>query len=131
MPCCYSFECDAFNTPTCPPDDFAAALARAFPPSLSLRELPGPTNNLTKPLPVCLYGKGPLFVHSQASVDALVPFLAGWLKQRGYDGVYFDEYFPTFELSKYVGHLPPGTQFDADGDGKAETAAEMAAQHAK
>jgi hypothetical protein len=51
MPCCYSYNCDAFNTTMCPPDDYAAALARVFPQRLALRELPGPNN--TRPIPIC------------------------------------------------------------------------------
>lgn len=129
MPCCYSYNCDAYTAPTCPDDDYAAALYNAFPQRLVLREIPSVGVNET--IPICLYGKGPLFVHSQSSVNALAPFISEWVFTHRYDGVYFDEYFTTFELSQFTGRFSPGAQFDADGDMQPETGDEMAAQYAK
>ena len=102
MPCCYSFECNAFNTTTCPEDDFARALWKVYKPEWAVNEL-GPGAGT----PICTYGKGPLGCHSAASNAALVPFLAAWLVSHGYDGIYFDEYFakwtPVSLLPRYPG----------------------------
>ena len=81
-----SYDCDAFTAPTCPIDDYVRALQSVFPARLALNELPG-HGNVTKATPICSYGKGPLFVHSEESVNVLVPFLANWLKDHEYDGV--------------------------------------------
>jgi hypothetical protein len=62
-------------------------------------------------------------------LSALVPFIATWVKSHAYDGVYFDEYFKTFDLSRYTANFPSNAQFDGDGDGTPDTAAEMAAQY--
>lgn len=43
--------------------------------------------------PICAYGKGPLAVHSAHANVVLVPFLASWVKDHGYDGIYLDQYF--------------------------------------
>ena len=87
MPCCYGYECNAYNTTTCPVDDYARALWGVYKPEWAVNEL-----HKTRPgTPICRYGKGPLAVHSAQSNAALVPFLAAWLKDHGYDGVYFDE----------------------------------------
>jgi Ca2+-binding EF-hand superfamily protein len=110
MPCCFSYECNAFNTSACPEDDYARrALGAVYKPSWAVNELvagkPG--------TPICTYGKGPLGCYSAASNAALVPFLHGWLTSHAYDGVYFDEYFAEWKL---VFPFP----VDTDGDGKVD-----------
>ena len=93
MPCCFSFECDAYRTTTCPDDDFSEALRAVYPQSLAVNDLAEEGGLPLRPLaggsgvPICTYGKGPLGCHSNRSNTALVPFLAGWIKSRGYDGM--------------------------------------------
>eukprot|EP00935_MAST-01C_sp_MAST-1C-sp1_P000831 g831.t1 len=127
MPCCSSFNCDAFQSPACPKDDYSAALQRIFKEEWSLRQL---SDSGGQPVPMCLYGKGPLFVHSRPAVDALVPFLSDWVKSRGYDGVYFDEYFSEFVNDELRAFLN-STRLDADGDGKPDTLPQILAQYRK
>jgi hypothetical protein len=125
--CCFSFNCSAFHTPTCLPDDFARAVQSVADPAWSIRRLP----TAATPMPVCFYGFGPLHVHSEVSNAALVPLLAGWVQSRGFDGIYLDEYFDTFRTQSYLGGYPNGTQFDATGDGKPDQAAVIEAQYLK
>jgi hypothetical protein len=65
-----------------------------------------------------------LTAFSPQSNAAVVPFLAGWLREKGYDGVYFDEYFKSWT------HEFP-FPVDTDGDGKPDTLAESQAQYDK
>ena len=89
---------------------------------------------------------------------ALVPLLAGWVRDRGFDGIYLDEcrrgiqisrqkppplcriyasrgcryrYFETFRTQAYLGGYPDGTKFDATGDGRPDEAAAIEAQYLK
>ena len=66
----------------------------------------------------------PLACHSAQSNAALVPFVADWVTSRGYDGVYFDEYFKAWTQT-----FP--FPVDTDGDGKPETLAETQTQYDK
>ena len=135
MPCCYSYNCDAYSTTACPEDDYALALASVYKqtwavnelqqqpphapaqlvPDLHLHAVNGPMQTAASVrTPICTYGKGPLGCHSAASNAALVPFLADWVTSRGYDGLYFDEYFKAWY------HTFP-YPVDTDGDGKPDT----------
>ena len=126
--CCFSKQCDAFNTTTCPPDPYSRALARAIDNRWAIRRLPA---GAAPPIPICWYGFGPVHAHSAASVAGLVPFVSGWAKGAGFDGVYLDEYFSQSPGDKYLGGYPAGTQFDADGDGQPDSLAEISAQNAR
>ena len=39
MPCCFSYNCDAYNTTTCPEDDYARALNAVYKPEWAVNEL--------------------------------------------------------------------------------------------
>ena len=119
MPCCFSYDCDAFKTTTCPEDDYARALWAIYKPEWCVNEL----GAVGKPnTPICTYGKGPLACHSPQSNAAVVPFLAGWLTSHGYDGVYFDEYFKSWKID-----FP--FPVDTNGDGKPDTLEETKRQY--
>ena len=70
------------------------------------------------------------------SVEAYASFVAGWVKDRGYSGVYLDELFSVTAERK--ANLPYGvypwpeimsrTAFDCDGDGKADSFEKLNAQ---
>ena len=126
--CCQSYNCSAFTAPTCPPDAFSRAAERVASPAWAIRRLPADGG---APIPVCWYGFGPMHVHTAASNAALVPFLAGWVRDHGFDGIYLDEYFQTFRYDLYLAGYPAGTLFDATGDGRADTAAAMESSYLK
>jgi hypothetical protein len=88
MPCCYNFNCDAFKTSGCPADTFAHSLQEVFKAEWAVNQVHRGSDGT----PLCLYGKGPLFCHSARSNAALVPFLAQWVRENGFDGLYLDEY---------------------------------------
>jgi hypothetical protein len=118
MPCCYGYNCNAYNTTTCPEDDYARALWKVYKPEWAVNQL----TQGQPDTPICRYGKGPLACYSAASNAALVPFLADWLVGHGYDGVYFDQYFKGWS-TKFPYPV------DTDGDGTADTLAETQKQY--
>ena len=128
MPCCFSYECDAYKTTTCPDDDFSAALRAIYPQSLAVNDLSAgrarvhTQRSAASGIPICIYGKGPLGCHSNRSNTVLVPFLADWVKSRTYDGIYFDQYFKLWSHS-FAFHV------DTDGDGQPDSASQSRAQY--
>eukprot|EP00039_Didymoeca_costata_P001546 m.53215 g.53215 ORF g.53215 m.53215 type:complete len:334 (+) comp10849_c0_seq2:5027-6028(+) len=131
MPCCYSYNCNAYDpktSPMCPEDDFARGLFAAFPPSLALNSLGNETH--PEQAPICTYGKGPLYVHSNKSVTALVDFLGKWIPSHGFDGVYFDQYFTNTNVPGVIERMGEGLRFSANGDlSKPQTIAEIEEQY--
>lgn len=82
--CCTSYNCSAFDAPTCAPDAFDRALAEVVNPLWAIRRLPPAFAAESAPsVPICWYGFGPLHVHSNASTTALAPFLARWVEANG------------------------------------------------
>lgn len=85
-----------------------------------------------EPMPQCLYFFGLSFVPFEEAVAAIGNFLAGWLKDKGYDGVYLDEYFsPTlfdrlfFEAPGFYANM----SLDVNGDGQVDSPAEIKSQY--
>jgi hypothetical protein len=124
--CCFSKQCSVFNTSTCPADDFSRALGGVIRDEWAIRRLPA---DGTPPVPVCWYGFGPVHAHSAASIASLAPFVASWATRRDFDGVYIDELFAQSPGEHYLFKYPPGTEFDADGDGKPDSLAAIKAQN--
>ena len=125
--CCTSYNCSAFDAPTCAPDAFDRALAEIVDPGWAIHRLHASSSSV----PICWYGFGPLHVHSKTSTAALVPFLARWVEENGFDGLYIDEFFQEFPGKTYLGKYPEGTLFDADGDGRADSVAEIEAMYVR
>jgi hypothetical protein len=126
--CCTSFDCDRFkNAKLCLADDFYLGLSKSFDASWTINLLDIDTNR-TQPL--CNYYFGPMFCPFQKSIDALVPYVAGWVKHRGFDELYLDEFFPSASIA-FPLSLLANISFDADGDGKPETVADLVAQFHK
>ena len=44
-------------------------------------------------VPQCLYSKGPLYLFGNASVESLVPWLSAYVTSRGFNGIYFDQFY--------------------------------------
>lgn len=49
----------------------------------------------------------------------------------GFDGMYIDEFFAAFPGKAYLGGYPQGTTFDADGDGLADSVAQIEAMYSR
>ena len=116
--CCTTFDCDRFkNAKLCPADSFYHGLSQVFEVDWTVNLLENGTRR-----PLCKYYFGPVFVPFQKSIDALVPYVASWVKKIGFDGLYLDEFFPSASIALPL-PLLQNRQFDADGDGKPETVA--------
>ena len=121
--CCTTFDCDRFkNAALCPADSFYHGLSQVFELDWTVNLLENGTRH-----PLCKYYFGPVFVPFQKSVDALVPYVAGWVKQIGFDGLYLDEVFPSASIAFPLSLLRT-RRFDADGDGQPETVDELVQQ---
>lgn len=116
--CCTTFDCDRFkNAKLCPADSFYHGLSQVFEVDWTVNLLENGTRR-----PLCKYYFGPVFVPFQKSIDALVPYVANWVKKIGFDGLYLDEFFPSASIALPLSLLQ-NQPFDADGDGKPETVA--------
>jgi hypothetical protein len=130
--CCNSFNCSYKKAPQCGPDVFPSTLSQIFDRSWAVRLLP---ENGSIPIPQCLYFFGLSYVPFEKSVQAIGTFLSKWIREKGFDGLYLDEYFPldVFErvFTSKTGGFFSNLTLDTDGDGKQDTPQEITAQYSK
>ena len=78
---------------------------------------------------ICTY-PGPWgYVWQRDSADAVAAYLAGVVKDAGFDGIYLDGRVNGHIYSHILAMFPKDAAIDADGDGKADTVDEIQAQY--
>ena len=130
MSCCSSIDCDAYaNTTLCPQDAFSQSYQRVFPAKFAVNQVFA--DNASR-VPQCLYSKGPLYVFSNRSVAALVPWLSATVRENGFDGLYMDQFYygPSYGRALYESLLGNRGDYDTDGDGRADSVSAITAQAA-
>jgi len=122
------------TTYRCGPSPFLEALQLALPPRLAVHDVtdgrPG----------ACVQSYPGLakYVWTAEAARRLAPFWAGWIRSHGFDGLYLDGYVEP-DLVDYrqcalkaqgcQSFIKSGRAYDIDGDGVAESAAEIAGSY--
>eukprot|EP01052_Picozoa_sp_SAG31_P035852 SAG31_NODE_4383_length_3284_cov_1.151962_4_plen_240_part_00 len=122
------------TTYSCGPSPFLTALHATFPKELA-------THDITDGLPGTMVETYPGLAHyvwNNRSAPLLATFLSGWLNDHGFDGLYVDGYLEPdlvnlkrcqTKLEGCNSFIKPGRQYDADGDGQSDSAAEIAGMY--
>ena len=129
--CCESWNCSYASAAQCGPDAFPRAVAAAVDTAWTVRALPPDGSD---PVPQCRYFFGLNYVPFKESVEAIGRLLTQWVRDKGFDGIYLDEYFaPTVFARSYLGAhgLFANLTLDANGDGKADSMPEILDQYTR